>query len=54
MKAITNPPMFTAKNSNVSHAKSTNAFNTVMAHLLLIHAAQRENQINQSNRIEKV
>ena len=30
--AITNPPMFTAKNSIVSHAKSTTAFNTVMAH----------------------
>ena len=30
--AIMNPPMFTPMNSNVSHAKSTTAFNTVMAH----------------------
>ena len=30
--AMTNPPMFTAMNSSVSHANSTTAFNTVMAH----------------------
>lgn len=32
VKAITNPPMFTAMNKSVSHANNTTAFNTVVAH----------------------